>query len=44
MGTDYTLKDLEYWDVRIREKVEEFGLDPSGASARPERTVEDYQQ
>ena len=27
MGTDYTLKDLEYWDVRVREKVEEFGLD-----------------
>ena len=27
MGTDYTLKDLEYWDVRIREKVEELGLD-----------------
>ena len=24
---DYTLKDLEYWDARIREKVEEFGLD-----------------
>lgn len=23
----YTLKDLEYWDERIREKVEEFGLD-----------------
>jgi stage V sporulation protein R len=23
----YTLKDLEYWDARIREKVEEFGLD-----------------
>ena len=23
---DYTLKDLEYWDQRIREKVEEFGL------------------
>jgi stage V sporulation protein R len=27
VGTDYTLKDLEYWDVRIREKVEELGLD-----------------
>jgi stage V sporulation protein R len=25
--SDYTLKDLEYWDARIREKVEEFGLD-----------------
>jgi stage V sporulation protein R len=24
---DYTLKDLEYWDARIREKVDEFGLD-----------------
>src|SRR5215831_3050700 len=24
---DYELKDLEYWDARIREKVEEFGLD-----------------
>jgi stage V sporulation protein R len=23
----YTLKDLEYWDARIREKVEELGLD-----------------
>jgi stage V sporulation protein R len=23
----YTLKDLEYWDTRIREKVREFGLD-----------------
>jgi spore cortex formation protein SpoVR/YcgB (stage V sporulation) len=23
----WTLKDLEYWDARIREKVEEFGLD-----------------
>ena len=23
----YALKDLEYWDARIREKVEEFGLD-----------------
>jgi len=23
----YTLKDLEYWDARIREKVAEFGLD-----------------
>jgi stage V sporulation protein R len=27
VGTDYTLKDLEYWDVRVREKVEELGLD-----------------
>ena len=27
MGGDYTLKDLEYWDVRVREKVEELGLD-----------------
>ncbi len=27
MGSDYTLKDLEYWDTRIREKVEELGLD-----------------
>lgn len=25
---DYTLRDLESWDERIREKVEEFGLDP----------------
>ena len=25
--SDYTLKDLEYWDARIREKVAEFGLD-----------------
>ncbi len=24
---DYTLRDLEYWDARIREKVQEFGLD-----------------
>jgi len=24
---DYSLSDLEYWDARIREKVEEFGLD-----------------
>jgi stage V sporulation protein R len=24
---DYTLKDLEYWDARVRDKVEEFGLD-----------------
>ncbi len=24
---DYALKDLEYWDARIREKVLEFGLD-----------------
>jgi stage V sporulation protein R len=23
---NYTLKDLEHWDARIREKVEEFGL------------------
>ena len=23
----YTLKDLEYWDARIRDKVAEFGLD-----------------
>ncbi len=23
----YTLKDLEYWDARIREQVAEFGLD-----------------
>ena len=23
----YTLKELEYWDARIREKVAEFGLD-----------------
>ena len=27
MSTDYTLQDLEFWDARIREKVEEFGLD-----------------
>jgi stage V sporulation protein R len=26
MSTPYELKDLEYWDARIREKVEEFGL------------------
>lgn len=26
MNTSWTLKDLEYWDARIREKVEEFGL------------------
>ena len=33
------------WDLlRQRRALEEFGLDPSGASARPERTVEDYQQ
>ena len=25
--SDFTLKDLEYWDARIREKVLEFGLD-----------------
>jgi stage V sporulation protein R len=24
---DWTLRDLEYWDARIREKVQEFGLD-----------------
>ena len=24
---DYALKDLEYWDARIREKVAELGLD-----------------
>ena len=24
---DYSLRDLEYWDAKIREKVEEFGLD-----------------
>ncbi len=24
---DYTLRDLEQWDARIRDKVEEFGLD-----------------
>jgi len=24
---DYTLQDLEYWDARIRDKVEEMGLD-----------------
>jgi stage V sporulation protein R len=24
---DFSLKDLEYWDARIREKVREFGLD-----------------
>jgi stage V sporulation protein R len=27
MGTTWELKDLETWDARIREKVEEFGLD-----------------
>jgi stage V sporulation protein R len=26
MAADWELKDLEYWDARIREKVEEFGL------------------
>ncbi|GIW40660.1 MAG: stage V sporulation protein R [Candidatus Binatia bacterium] len=26
MGRSYDLRDLEYWDARIREKVEEFGL------------------
>jgi stage V sporulation protein R len=26
MATSYDLKDLEAWDVRIRDKVEEFGL------------------
>lgn len=25
---DYSISDLEKWDERIREKVEEFGLDP----------------
>jgi len=25
--SDYSLKDLEYWDARIREKVAELGLD-----------------
>lgn len=25
--SNWTLRDLEYWDERIREKVEEFGLD-----------------
>lgn len=25
---DYSISDLERWDERIREKVEEFGLDP----------------
>jgi stage V sporulation protein R len=25
--SDFSLKDLEYWDARIREKVVEFGLD-----------------
>lgn len=25
---DYSINDLEAWDERIREKVEEFGLDP----------------
>ncbi|MGH7819846.1 MAG: SpoVR family protein, partial [Candidatus Binatia bacterium] len=27
VSTSYTLKDLEYWDSRIREKVVELGLD-----------------
>src|ERR1051325_9837362 len=27
MATPWELKDLEQWDARIREKVEEFGLD-----------------
>jgi stage V sporulation protein R len=27
MATPWDAKDLEYWDARIREKVEEFGLD-----------------
>lgn len=26
MATDWTIRDLEYWDARIREKVQEFGL------------------
>jgi len=26
MAADWDIKDLEYWDVKIREKVEEFGL------------------
>ena len=25
--TNWTLRDLEYWDDKIREKVAEFGLD-----------------
>src|SRR5712691_5936378 len=27
MATSWDLKDLEQWDARIREKVQEFGLD-----------------
>ncbi len=27
MGMTWTVQDLEYWDARIREKVEQFGLD-----------------
>lgn len=26
MAADWDIKDLEYWDAKIREKVEEFGL------------------
>ena len=26
MAVPWTLRDLEYWDSRIREKVAEFGL------------------
>lgn len=26
MASHWTIKDLEYWDAKIREKVEEFGL------------------
>lgn len=29
MSTDYSFSDLEYWDARIREKAEAFGLDCS---------------
>ena len=27
MATPWDVKDLERWDARIREKVQEFGLD-----------------
>ncbi len=26
MARGYEIRDLEYWDARIREKAEEFGL------------------
>lgn len=26
MASHWTIEDLKYWDAKIREKVEEFGL------------------